>query len=59
MSAVKAPPLLVLAFIALLLYWVVQDPVGAAAMIRAVFGWLLDFAQLVAERVVQFLSALM
>jgi hypothetical protein len=58
MSAVKAPPLLVLAVVALLLYWVVQDPVGAAAMIREVFDWTLGFLKLVAERVVQFLSAL-
>ena len=43
---------------ALFLYWVVQDPVGAAAMIREVFDWSLGFLQLVAERVVQFLSAL-
>jgi hypothetical protein len=58
MSATKAPPLLVLALVALFLYWVVQDPVGAAAMIREVFDWSLGFLQLLAERVVQFLSAL-
>jgi len=58
MSAVKAPPLLVLAIVALFLYWVVQDPVGAAAMIREIFDWALGFLQLMAERVVQFLSAL-
>lgn len=58
MSSVKAPPVLVLAIIALFLYWVVQDPVGAAAMIRGVFDWTLEFLQLLAERVVQFLSAL-
>lgn len=58
MTAVKAPPLLVIAIVALLLYWVVQDPVGAAAMIRDVFYWILGFLQLVAERIVQFLSAL-
>ena len=58
MSSVKAPPVLVLAIVALFLYWVVQDPVGAAAMIREVFDWTLSFLQLVAERVVQFLSAL-
>jgi cell shape-determining protein MreC len=58
MSATKAPPLFVLAIVALFLYWVVQDPVGAAAMIREVFEWSLGFLQLVAERVVQFLSAL-
>ena len=58
MSAVKAPPLLVLAIVALFLYWVVQDPVGAAAMIREIFDWTLGFLQLMAERVVQFLSAL-
>lgn len=58
MTSVKAPPVLVLGIVALLLYWVVQDPVGAAAMIREVFDWTLGFLQLVAERVVQFLSAL-
>ena len=58
MTATKAPPLVVIAIVALFLYWVVQDPVGAAAMIRQVFEWLLGFLQLVAERVVQFLSAL-
>jgi hypothetical protein len=58
MSSVKAPPIAVLAIIALFLYWVVQDPVGAAAMIREVFDWTLGFLQLVAERIVQFLSAL-
>lgn len=58
MSATKAPPLAVIAVVALFLYWVVQDPVGAAAMIRQVFDWTLGFLQLVAERIVQFLSAL-
>lgn len=58
MTSVKAPPIVVLAIIALFLYWVVQDPVGAAAMIREVFYWILGFLQLLAERVVQFLSAL-
>lgn len=58
MTASKAQPVAVLGAVALLLYWVVQDPVGAAAMIRGVFDWLLEFLQLVAERVVQFLSAL-
>lgn len=58
MSATKAQPLAIIAIVALFLYWVVQDPVGAAAMIRQVFEWLLGFLQLVAERVVQFLSAL-
>jgi hypothetical protein len=58
MSATKAPPLAVIAIVALFLYWVVQDPVGAAAMIREVFDWTLGFLQLVAERIVQFLSAL-
>ncbi len=46
------------ALVALFLYWVVQDPVGAAAMLTAVFDWLIHFLQLVADRVVQFLSAL-
>ncbi|MCW2927916.1 MAG: hypothetical protein JWM86_1884 [Thermoleophilia bacterium] len=58
MSAVKAPPIVVFALVALFLYWVVQDPIGAAAMLREVFEWLLGFLQLLAERFVQFLSAL-
>ncbi len=58
MSAAKAPPIVVVAIVALFLYWVVQDPIGAAAMIREIFEWSLGFLQLVAERVVQFLSAL-
>jgi cell shape-determining protein MreC len=58
MTSAKAPPVVLLAVVALLLYWVVQDPIGAAAMIRTVFDWILDFLQLVAERVVQFLAAL-
>ena len=58
MTATKAPPIVVLALVALFLYWVVQDPIGAAAMIREVFDWTLGFLQLLAERVVQFLSAL-
>lgn len=58
MSATKAQPLLVFALVALLLFWVVQDPVGAATMIREVFYWILGFLELVAERIVQFLSAL-
>lgn len=58
MTAVKAPPIVIVAVVALFLYWVVQDPVGAAAMIREIFDWSLGFLQLVAERVVQFLSAL-
>lgn len=58
MTSVKAPPVVVVGIIALFLYWVVQDPVGAAAMIRDVFDWTLGFLQMLAERIVQFLSAL-
>lgn len=58
MTASKAQPIIVLALVALLLYWVVEDPLGAAAMIREVFGWLANALSLVAERVVQFLGAL-
>ena len=58
MTSVKAPPLLVLGIIALFLYWVVQDPIGAAAMIRQVFDGLMTFLSLLAERVVEFLGAL-
>lgn len=58
MTASKAQPIVIFAVIALFLYWVVNDPIGAAAMIHDVFDWLLGFSQLLAERVVQFLSAL-
>jgi hypothetical protein len=58
MTATKAHPLIVIALVALLLYWVVEDPVGAAAMIHGVFTWILEALQLVAQRVVQFLGAL-
>ena len=58
MSATKAQPIVLLALVALLLYWVVEDPIGAAAMIREVFSWILGALQLLAERVVQFLGAL-
>lgn len=58
MTATKAQPIVIVAVVALFLYWVVEDPVGAAAMIRDVFTWILEFLQLVAERVVQFLGAL-
>jgi hypothetical protein len=44
--------------IALFLYWVVQDPIGAAAMITAVFTWTMEMLQLLASRFVQFLNAL-
>lgn len=58
MTASKVQPLLLIAVIALILYWVVEDPLGAAEMIRSVFSWLLEFMQLLAQRVVQFLGAL-
>lgn len=58
MTAQKAQPLLLLAILALLLYWVVQDPIGAAEMIRGVFSWIVEMLQLIAQRIVQFLSAL-
>lgn len=58
MSSSKAQPLAIVAVIALFLYWVVQDPIGAADMIHSVFSGILAFLQLVAERIVQFLGAL-
>ncbi|MCW2950078.1 MAG: hypothetical protein JWN41_1091 [Thermoleophilia bacterium] len=58
MTATKSQSLVLIAIVALFLYWVVQDPVGAARMIHDVFDWMLGFLRLVAERVVQFLSAL-
>ena len=58
MSATKSQSLVIFAIVALFLYWVVQDPVGAADMIHSVFAWVGNFLRLVAERIVQFLSAL-
>ncbi|MBC7462249.1 MAG: hypothetical protein H7287_12880 [Thermoleophilia bacterium] len=58
MRATKSQSLILIAMIALLLYWVVQDPIGAADMIRSIFDWVLGALRLIAERVVQFLSAL-
>jgi len=54
----KLKPVLVAAVVGLFLYWVVQDPVGAAAMIHSVFSWSVDLLQLLAARIVQFLNAL-
>jgi hypothetical protein len=54
----KMKHLVAAGLIALFLYWLVQDPVGAAAMIRGVFDWTVDMLQLIAARVVQFLNAL-
>ena len=54
----KARPLLLVSIVALFLYWVVQDPMGAADMLRVVFDWSLAALQLIAERIVQFLNAL-
>lgn len=54
----KPHPLVLVAVVGLFLYWVVQDPVGAAAMINGIFDATLSFLQLIANRIVQFLSAL-
>lgn len=54
----KLPPLVAVGLIALLLYWVVQDPIGAADVIHGVFDWALDMLQMIASRVVRFLAAL-
>jgi hypothetical protein len=58
MTATKSQSLIIVALVALLLYWVVNDPVGAAKMIHGTFNWILGFLQLIAQRFVQFLSAL-
>jgi hypothetical protein len=55
----KPHPLLLLGILALFLYWVVQDPIGAAAMLDTVFDAIVHFAQMVANRVVEFLNALL
>jgi hypothetical protein len=58
MSATKSRPLILIALVALFLYWVVQDPIGAAKMIHDIADWIAGALQLMAERIVQFLSAL-
>ncbi len=55
----KPHPLMLLGIVALFLYWVVQDPVGAASMLSTVFDAIVAFAQMVANRVVEFLNALL
>ena len=57
-AGMKLQPLVALAVVALFLYWVVQDPIGAAGMIKVVFTFALHLLQLVAARIVQFLNAL-
>jgi hypothetical protein len=54
----KLQPLLLACVIGLFLYWVVQDPMGAADMLRVVFDWTMEMLQLIASRFVQFLNAL-
>jgi hypothetical protein len=54
----KLPALIAAGVVALFLYWVVQDPVGAAEMIRVVWENALALLSLVAERLVEFLNAL-
>lgn len=58
MTVARSHPLIALAIAALFVYWIVQDPFGAAAMLRQVFDIVVGFLALVAERVVQFLGAL-
>ena len=57
-TVMKLQPLVAVGLVALFLYWVVQDPVGAAAMLKQVIDWSVELLQLVANRIVQFLSAL-
>jgi len=58
MGVAKPQSLIMFGVIALFLYWVVQDPVGAAAMIHTVTAQAGHLLALVANRIVQFLSAL-
>lgn len=58
MGVAKPQSLIVLGVIALFLYWVVQDPVGAASMIHTVASQIGSLLSLIADRIVQFLSAL-
>ena len=50
--------LIPLAVVALLLYWIVQAPIGAADFIHSAWTWSIHLTQLIADRVVAFLDAL-
>jgi hypothetical protein len=47
------------AVVVLFLYWVVQAPVSAATTIHSLFDWSIDLLTMVADRMVQFLDALL
>lgn len=51
-------PLILAGVIALFLYWVVNDPVGAALVLQQLWEVALNLLQLVAARLVEFLNAL-
>jgi hypothetical protein len=55
---VKLQPIVAAVVVGLFLYWVVQDPLGAADAIRQVATWAATLVGLVAQRLVQFLNAL-
>lgn len=54
----KLRPIAVIAIVALFLYWVVQDPIGAAQAIRHVSDATVGLLKVIATRIVQFLGAL-
>ncbi len=57
-ARVKLQPVIAAILVGLFLYWVVQDPLGAANAIRQLTTWAASLVGLVAQRLVQFLNAL-
>lgn len=57
-ACMKMQPIAAVLGIGLFLYWVVQDPVGAASVIKHVVNGAGDLIELIANRVVRFLDAL-
>ena len=59
MARMNVRVLAMVVVVGLFLYWIVVSPVGAAAAISTVIDWTLNLLQLVANRLVRFLDALM
>ena len=49
----------IIGVVALLLYWIVQEPTGAADTIRLVIDWAGSMLALIATRLVEFMGALL
>lgn len=54
----KSKPIVAAIVVGLFLYWVVQDPLGAANAIQQLTTWVASLVGLIAQRIVQFLNAL-